>query len=183
MIHGLNWQSTFTEWGSTMVLIAHLLERAKARSNIESDYRLAKVLSINSSAIYNYRAGLSFPNDKILTQLCALSGDDVAVLAAEIQAERSRSEEGKSMWLMIAKRLSGTASTAVMSVCLAIVLIAGSAREAVASSLPTLKTQLTNSLYIVLSDVLSGTCFLLVRLRCSPRQCWTLFKFGLLLCA
>ena len=183
MLDAIHLYFNFTEWGSTMFSIADLIERAKARANIDSDYRLSKVIGINQSALGNYKAGRSMPDERVLSQLCALSGDDVAVLAAEIQAERSRTDEGKSMWLMIAKRLSGTASTAVMSVCLAIVLIAGSARESVASSLPTLKTQLSNSLYIVLSDVLSGTCFLLVRLRCSPRQCWNLFKFGLLLCA
>lgn len=69
-----------------MISIANLLDAAKAKAGIESDYRLAKVIGITHSVVSSYRVGKSMPNDKILAQLCALSGDDVAVVAAEIQA-------------------------------------------------------------------------------------------------
>ena len=105
MIYPLQFLFTFTEWGFTMFSIADLLERARAKGGIESDYRLAKIISVNPSAIYNYRAWLSYPNDKILAKLCALSGDDVAVMAAHVQAARAQSSEGKTMWEAIAARL------------------------------------------------------------------------------
>jgi len=148
-----------------MFSIANLLERAKANANLESDYRLSKVLSINQSALGNYKAGRSWPNDKILAQLCALSGDDVALVAAQIQAERSQSPEGKNMWLMVAARLRGGASTAILSVVFAIGLIAGYADPARASGLNGIKTVCSNLLYIVSSTFLSVPAFLMVRLR------------------
>ena len=157
----------FNPWkgGPAMFSIANLLERAKANANLESDYRLSKVLSINQSALGNYKAGRSWPNDKILAQLCALSGDDVALVAAQIQAERSQSPEGKNMWLMVAARLRGGASTAILSVVFAIGLIAGYAEPARASGLNGIKTVCSNLLYIVSSTFLSVPAFLMVRLR------------------
>jgi hypothetical protein len=148
-----------------MFSVANLLERAKANAHLESDYRLAKVLSINQSALGNYKAGRSWPNDKILAQLCALSGDDVAVVAAQIQAERSQSPEGKSMWLMVAARLRGAASTAILSVCFAISLIAMSAGDARAATVLAYQTQSVNLLYIVSSTFFTVGDFLRVRLR------------------
>ena len=132
-----------------MFSIANLLERAKQNANLESDYRLAKVLSINQSAISNYRVGRSWPNEKILAQLCALSGDDVGVVAAQVQAERAQSPEGKSMWMMVAARLAGRASTAFLSVVFAIALVAGYTGNAWASVPQASKTCKVNMLYIV----------------------------------
>lgn len=132
-----------------MFSIANLLDSAKAKANIESDYRLGKVLGINHQVISGYRLGKSMPNDKILAQLCALSGDDVAVVAAQVQAERAQSPEGKSMWMMIAARLAGRSSTAFLSVVFAIALIAGYIGNAGASVQHVSKTCKVNMLYIV----------------------------------
>jgi hypothetical protein len=135
-----------------MFSIANLLERAKANANIESDYRLAKVLSINQSALGNYRGGRSWPNEKILAQLCALSGDDVGVVAAQVQAERAQSPEGKSMWMTVAARLAGRASTAIFSVLFAIGLIAAPLDSSRAGGLTVAQTGKVNMLYIVSSS-------------------------------
>jgi hypothetical protein len=132
-----------------MFFIAQLLERAKLSANIETDYRLAKILSVNQSALGNYRAGRSYPNDKILAQLCALSGDDVAVMAAQIQAARAQSPEGKSMWESIAARLRGGVSTAILSVLFTIGLIAAPVDSARAGGLVAQKIEQLNLLYIV----------------------------------
>jgi len=90
-----------------MFSIADLIDRAKAGGNIDSDYRLAKVIGITHSAVSNYRAGKSMPDARVLEQLCALSGDDLAVFAAQIQAERERTPEGKNMWLMVPLAYAG----------------------------------------------------------------------------
>lgn len=148
-----------------MFLIADLLERAKAGANIETDYRLAKVIGITHSVISSYRHGKSMPNDKILTQICALSGDDVAVVAAQIQAERAQSDEGKTLWLMIAKRLSGGTSPAILSVLIAIGLIAATPDSARAASVTGQKNAPVSLLYIVSITFLSVWCRCAVRLR------------------
>ena len=148
--------------------VADLLERAKAHANLGSDYRLAKVLSINQSALGNYRAGRSWPNDKILTQLCALSGDDVGVVVAQVQAARAADGPVRSMWLSVAARLQGAATTAILSLCFAIALIALPASDARAATVDAYKTRSSNLLYIVSSTFLSVGEFLRVRLRQWP---------------
>jgi hypothetical protein len=136
-----------------MFSVANLLDAAKAKAQIESDYRLAKVIGISHNVISGYRHGKSMPNEKILAQLCALSGDDLAVVAAQVQAARAQSPEGRSMWLMVAARLAGRASTAFLSVVFAIALIAGYAPESRAGALHDAYKVKCNSLYIVSSSV------------------------------
>lgn len=148
-----------------MFLIADLLERAKAKGNIESDYRLAIVIGITHGAMTHYRQGRTLPNEKVIAQLCALSGDDPGVVAAQIQAARSKSPEAVNMWNMIAARLSGVASTAFLSVVLAITLIAGYAPGARAGEVDASQNVKLNRLYIVSSTFLSVLEFLRVRLR------------------
>ena len=148
-----------------MFSIAELLDRAKAGGNIESDYRLAKVIGITHSTMSGYRAGKSKPDARVLEQLCALSGDDLAVLSAQMQAERERTPEGRKVWLMIAKRLAGGASTAILSVLFAISLIAGGAVDARAGGLDGAQSVKVKSLYIVSITILSVGEFLRVRLR------------------
>lgn len=140
---------TFTEWGFTMFLIADLLERAKAGAGIDSDYRLAKIIGITHGAMSHYRMGRTLPNEKVIEQLCALSGDDPDLIAAQIQAARAPNEAAKNLWLRIAARLGGGVSTAVLSVLFTIGLIALPADPAQAASAQSLKSAANNSLYIV----------------------------------
>ena len=151
-----------------MFSIADLLERAKATANLESDYRLAKVLRINQSALSNYRHRRSLPNVEILEALCALSGDDAGLIVAQMEADRAKEGPVKMMWLGVAKRLAGGASTAVLSVLFTIALIAGHAPSAYASQSHDAKTGEVNSLYIVQSTFLSVCASALVRLRQFP---------------
>jgi hypothetical protein len=89
-----------------MFSIANLLDSAKARASIESDYRLAKVIGKSHQVISGYRSGKSLPEESVIEQICSLSGDDSGVVAAQIQAARSKSPEAVNMWLMIAQRLA-----------------------------------------------------------------------------
>jgi len=158
-----------------MFSVADLLDRAKAGGNIESDYRLAKVIGITHSTMSGYRVGKTIPDARVLEQLCALSGDDAGVLMAQAQAERERTPEGKTMWLMVAKRLQGAATTAILSVCFAISLIAMSPDVAKAQTVDAFKTGEFSLLYIVSSTFLSVGAFLHVRLR----QCAAFLRFTL----
>ena len=138
-----------------MFSVADLLDRAKARAVIESDYRLAKVIGITHGAMTNYRTGRTLPDERVLEQLCALSGDDLAVTAAQVQAERARTSEGRAMWLMVARRLSGAATTAILSVCFAISLIALPATDARAATVEAYRDGGVNLLYIVSNTFLT----------------------------
>ena len=83
-----------------MFSIAQLLDSSKANARIESDYRLAKVLRINPSAISNYRTGVSLPNVEIIEALCALSGDDAGLIVAHVEAARAKPWPVRAMWAM-----------------------------------------------------------------------------------
>lgn len=148
-----------------MISIANLIDSAKVSGRIETDYRLAKIIGINQSALGNYRAGRSLPDERVLAQLCALSGDDVAVFAALIQAERARTPQGKTLWETIAKRLMDGAAPAILSVCFAITLVAVYADTARASGVVALQKVEAISLYIVSITILTTDGTLLVRLR------------------
>lgn len=149
-----------------MFSVADFLDRAKARASIVSDYQLAKVIGKNHSVITNYRTGISLPNEQIIEQLCALTGDDPDLIAAQVQAARSRDEPARAMWTRIAARLSGAATTAILSVCFTISLIAASASDARATTLDAYKTGGVTLLYIVSSTFLS--VMVRPRLRCWP---------------
>ena len=160
-----------------MFSVAELLDRAKARGQIDSDYRLAKVIGITQSAVSNYRAQKTMPDARVLEQLCALSGDDVAVVMAEIQAQRERTPEGRNMWLMVAKRLAGGAHTAILSVLAAMVFVASSVMPTRAEA--ALLQKIENSTSYTSCEVafLSVRDFLMVRLR----RFAVLLRFSLLL--
>lgn len=164
-----------------MYSVAELVDRAKARGNIESDYRLAKVIGITHSAISNYRAQKSMPDARVLEQLCALSGDDVAVVMAQIQAQRERTTEGRNMWLMVAKRLAGGAQTAILSVLFTIVFVAASAMPERVEAKVIEKLDNLPSYTSCKADKLSGLLlvgdFLMVRLRRLRSWLWLAAAF------
>ena len=148
-----------------MFSVADLLDRAKAGANIESDYRLAKVIGITHAAVSGYRAGKTMPDARVLEQLCALSGDDLAMFAIQAQAERERTPEGKAVWLMVAKRLAGGATTAVLSVVFAISLIAGGAQDARASGLYPQKAEIQIPIHRIKYVFVSAAVSMLDRLQ------------------
>lgn len=151
-----------------MFSIANLLDAAMSRGQIVSDYQLAKVIGITHQAMSAYRAGKTLPNAKVIAQLCALSGDDAGIVAAQVEAARAADGPVRTMWLSVAARLQGAATTAILSVCFAIALIALPASDARATTLNAYKTGQANLLYIVSITFLSVSEFLRVRLRCLP---------------
>lgn len=164
-----------------MFSIADLLDRAKAGGQIDTDYRLAKVIGINQQNITSWRHKNVLPNEKVIEQLCALSGDDPDLIAAQIQAARASTPEAKNLWLRVAARMQGAATTAILSVCFAISLIAMSAQDARATTIQAHQSGQFNILYIVSSTILSVGEFLQVRLRRWQAQIGGLWRLSFLL--
>lgn len=128
--------------------ITDLLDKAKLIHRLPSDYKLALVMGISQTALIHYRAGKSLPDPRTITKLCALTGDDPEILAAEIEAQRAKTDEAKALWMGIAKRLTAAAAAGIVSAS----VVAG----------PTLPPPATvDGLYIMLSGKFSHT----VRLR------------------
>lgn len=119
-----------------MFSVANFLDRAKAGAGIDSDYRLAKLIAITHSAVSRYRHDKSLPDDSTILKLCELSGDDTAVIAAEVQAARSTDDATRKMWLAVAARLQAGVAHVFALVAVAIVSIAAYAPESRAGALP-----------------------------------------------
>lgn len=98
-----------------MVNIASLLDKAKLIHSLKSDYKLAIVMGVQHGSLRNYRDGKTLPDARVILKICELTGEDPALLAAEIEAARAKTDEGKALWTEMAKRLSVAAAAGIVS--------------------------------------------------------------------
>lgn len=94
-----------------MFSIANFLDSAKEKAGIGSDYQLSKMIRKKQSAIANYRSGRNMPDAQTLAAICDLSGDDAALIAAQIEAERAKNDSARALWLQVAARLMAAPRT------------------------------------------------------------------------
>lgn len=97
-----------------------LLDAAKDRLSVSSDYKLAQALGIAQARISGYRIGKSFPDDAVAQVIADAAGLDRGYVVACIHAERAANEETRSLWQGIAARLQAAAA-----VFAAVILSAG----------------------------------------------------------
>lgn len=90
--------------------IGLLLDKAKVIHKLPSDYKLALVMGIEQGSLRNYRSGKTLPDSRVITKICELTGDDPYILAVQIEAERAKTNEAKTLWAGIAARLSANQS-------------------------------------------------------------------------
>lgn len=91
--------------------IASLLDNAKVIHKLPSDYKLALVMGIGHASLKNYRDNKTLPDARVISKICELTGDDPFLLAAQIEVERAKTTEAKTLWAGIAARLSANQST------------------------------------------------------------------------
>lgn len=82
-----------------------VVDQIKNRHDLKSDYAVCKAFGLSPQNFSNWRAGRSHPDEKMCGILAEAAGIDPLVLAASMQAQRSKTEEARSMWAMIAERL------------------------------------------------------------------------------
>ncbi|MGE0350401.1 DUF3693 domain-containing protein [Hydrogenophaga sp.] len=102
-----------------------LLDNAKVAHRLPSDYKLALVLGIDQKSLRNYRDSKTLPDARVLVKLCELTGDDPAILLAEIEEQRAKTDEAKALWHQIAARLQSAAAAGVFSVVFLIAAMGG----------------------------------------------------------
>lgn len=87
------------------ITVDYVLDTIKERHDLKSDYAVCKLTGIGMTVVSNWRRGRSHPDEKMCGILAEAAGIDPLVLAASMQAQRSKTEEARSMWAMIAERL------------------------------------------------------------------------------
>lgn len=79
------------------------LDVAKAIQRIETDYRLAKVLGINTSRIAGYRSGAIIGmDDELAIKVAELARVEPLKVLAELAADRSKSDSARAYWNAVA---------------------------------------------------------------------------------
>lgn len=97
-----------------------LLDAAKARQGVSSDYKLALLLHVKPSAVGNYRHGRSHPDDEICGRLADLAGLDRGYVVACVHATRALgcSPRTYEVWFNVAGRLRASGSALLVTVSL-----------------------------------------------------------------
>ena len=129
------------------------IDRIKSEKDLPSDYAAAKALGLSRFTVSGYRQRPDATLDEnIALKVAQVLEINPALVLADQAMERAKNEDARSAWSAILERLGGMAggaSTAILSVLWAIVLIASipiltGTGEAVAS-----QSSDINSLYIV----------------------------------
>lgn len=136
------------------VNIAELLDKAILMHRLSSDYKLALVMGIDSKSMSNYRHGKTLPDTRVIALLCDLTGDDPAMLAAEIEVERAKTPEARAVWISVLSRLRETAAQTVSTgvfAALALGLLGSGAPSSQAHANTVYSTHQSGNVYYVKS--------------------------------
>lgn len=110
-----------------------VLDSIKSRHDLKSDYAVCKMLGISGPLVSGWRHGKSLPDERMCKKLAEAAGIDPLVLAASMQAQRSKTDDARTMWQAIAERLQMAAhgaAAAIFAVVIAMGFVAGDARAA-----------------------------------------------------
>jgi|GEM_PF-3376222 len=78
--------------------IIEIIDLAKRKAGLESDYKLAKAMGIQPSIIAHWRKKRRHPSTEEAVQLAALSGIEDTQIIAWINVESATSEKKKKFW-------------------------------------------------------------------------------------
>lgn len=94
--------------GVSVLKTTQMLDLARERHGIPSDYALAKRLGVDQSTVTGYRRGRTKPENPVLARLCALCEIDFAHALLWLAMERADSEETRRTWRAIAEDFQAT---------------------------------------------------------------------------
>lgn len=78
--------------------IIELIEKAKTRANLPSDYALAKALGISRVIVSTWRRGKAHPSTTEAAQLATLAGLEEMHVIAEIEMQTANTEKKREFW-------------------------------------------------------------------------------------
>lgn len=96
--------------------ISNLLDKAKVIHNLPSDYKLASIMGVRLTTLTNYRQGKTLLDARVIRLICELTGDDPALMAVQIEAQRAKTAEARGLWDLVSKRLQAAALAAIFAV-------------------------------------------------------------------
>jgi len=99
-----------------------LLEHAKTRANLASDYALAKAMNIDRSIISSWRKGRKHPSNEEAVQLATLAGLDEMQVIAEIELRTAKNEKKKAFWQHYIESRSITACLTMTALTCSIIM-------------------------------------------------------------
>ena len=97
-----------------------LIEQAKTRANLPSDYALAKALGIQTGIVANWRKGKRHPSNQEAIQLATLAGLDEMQVIAEIELRTANTEKKKEFWQQFLEHRSHAATISAIALGLSI---------------------------------------------------------------
>lgn len=103
--------------------IIELLDRAKTRANLPSDYALAKALGIDRSIVSGWRKGKQHPGNEHAVQLATLAGLEEMQVIAEIEMQTATTEKKRGFWKSYIDSRGLTATLGMIALGLSIILV------------------------------------------------------------
>lgn len=79
--------------------INELIDLAKHKANLETDYKLSKAIGLSQAGIVSsWRKGTKHPSNEEAVQLATLAGLDEMRVIAEIELRTAKNEKKKAFW-------------------------------------------------------------------------------------
>lgn len=94
-----------------MDAINKLIEEAKDKAGLSSDYALSIAMGVRKQTISRYKLGLSTPDIYGMRRLADLTGKTLDEIAATIEIEKETDVTKKEYWKNFYKRLGGVAAS------------------------------------------------------------------------
>lgn len=93
-----------------MMTTTKLLDAAKAASGCTTDYQFAKKFGLLLATVSRWRTGKGTFDDDHAAMIAEILGREPGEVLALCQAQRAKTEAGRSMWLRPAKEKPGLVS-------------------------------------------------------------------------
>lgn len=102
--------------------INELMDKAKTRANLQSDYALAKVIGIDRSVVSQWRKGKKHPSTDEAVKLATLAGLEEMPVIAAIEYEAATTEKKREFWKSYINAKGLTATLGLIALGLSIIL-------------------------------------------------------------
>lgn len=102
--------------------IKDLIEKAKLRANLPSDYALAKAMAIPQSTVTGWNKGNRHPSNDEAIQLATLAGLNEMEVIAWIELETAKNPKKKEFWRHYIESRGLTACVVITTLACSIIL-------------------------------------------------------------